>query len=464
MAARDHHHYHSKKNTPPSSSSSYTSLLFLSLLCLASLFLVFSLFKTSSKASLSPQHHRNIEFNPSETNNQVSSDRRLCDYSDGKWIYDPTVRSARYDHSCKEIFKGWNCIASNKSNALDIVNWRWKPNHCDLPQFDPLRFLQRYRDTNIGFIGDSLNRNMFVSLFCTLKRVSGEVKKWRPAGADRGFTFLQYNLTIAYHRTTLLARYGSHSGFSNQVILEFYGKWVNVKHLNILAWYESLASNLHCISHGLESDESGSDGFLISAIVQTFCVGVVCPQKLHSFETWTSMLWSANTNGGVLESLGYKEGYRVDVDIPEGTWAEAMSFHDILIFNTGHWWWAPSKFDPVKSPMLFFENGLPVMPPVPPDVGLDMVLKHTVEELFSLRNNGTNVEARLVNQHLYKALNRSGFNVLDITRMSEFRADAHPSTAGGKKHDDCMHWCLPGITDTWNDLFIAYLNNIKGRN
>lgn len=41
-------------------------------------------------------------------------------------------------------------------------------------------------------------------------------------------------------------------------------------------------------------------------------------------------------------------------------------------------WWAPSKFDPVKSPMLFFEKGTPVMPPVPPDVGLDMVLKHMV--------------------------------------------------------------------------------------
>lgn len=47
--------------------------------------------------------------------------------------------------------------------------------------------------------------------------------------------------------------------------------------------------------------------------------------------------WSANANGGVLESLGYKEGYRVDVDTPEGTWAEALGFHDILIFNTGHW-------------------------------------------------------------------------------------------------------------------------------
>lgn len=87
-----------------------------------------------------------------------------------------------------------------------------------------------------------------------------------------------------------------------------------------------------------------------------------------------------------------------------------------------------------------------------------------VEELFSLNNNGTNVEARLVNQHLLEALKGSDFQILDITHMSEFRADAHPSAAGGKKHDDCMHWCLPGITDTWNDLFVDYLNNIKVRN
>ncbi|MBA0669947.1 hypothetical protein Goklo_029415, partial [Gossypium klotzschianum] len=51
-----------------------------------------------------------------------------------------------------------------------------------------------------GFVGDSLNRNMFVSLFCTLKRVSNDVKKWRPARADRGFTFLHYNLTIGDSR------------------------------------------------------------------------------------------------------------------------------------------------------------------------------------------------------------------------------------------------------------------------
>ncbi|KAF8404825.1 hypothetical protein HHK36_009714 [Tetracentron sinense] len=446
MATREHH----AKKSNNLSFACYTSFVFLSVLCFASLFLVFSAF---TKTSISLEDHRHLEFKDMEN----SQKKRSCDYSDGMWIYDPTMRSTRYDNSCKEIFKGWNCISSNKSNAPDIIKWRWQPQNCDLPPFDPVLFLQRFRNTNIGFVGDSLNRNMFVSLVCTLKRVSSEVKKWRPAGADRGFTFLRYNITVAYHRTNLLARYGR---------------------------------------------------------------------------------WSANADGGVLESLGYKQGFRVDVDSPEGTWAEAPSFHDILILNTGHWWWAPSKFDPIKSPMLFFIKGLPVIPPIDPEVGLDMVLKHMtlfvenrmrpgtikffrtqsprhfeggdwdqggscqrvqsllpeqsllhasvvslpfaatffkygvqhkwhillsfekVEQLFSLKNNGTNVEARLVNQHIYKVLKGSSFRIVDITHMSEFRADAHPSTAGGKKHDDCMHWCLPGITDTWNDLFIAHLNNI----
>ncbi|RVX10300.1 protein trichome birefringence-like 13 [Vitis vinifera] len=154
--------------------------------------------------------------------------------------------------------------------------------------------------------------------------------------------------------------------------------------------------------------------------------------------------WSADANGGTLESLGYKEGFRVDVDIPDGTWAEAPSFHDILIFNTGHCW---PRFGKVYG-----------------FTGQEVVFGLLVEELFSLKNNGTNVETRLVNQHLYKALKGSDFHILEITRMNEFRADAHPSTAGEKKHDDCMDWCLPGTTDTWNDLFITHLNNIKFQN
>ena len=57
-------------------------------------------------------------------------------------------------------------------------------------------------------------------------------------------------------------------------------------------------------------------------------------------------------------------------------------------------WWAPSKFDPVKSPMLFFKNGQPIIPPISPDRGLDMVLDHMVWQcfLFSLMVKTCNVD------------------------------------------------------------------------
>lgn len=57
---------------------------------------------------------------------------------------------------------------------------------------------------------------------------------------------------------------------------------------------------------------------------------------------------------------------------------------------------------------------------------------------------------------------------LNITRMTDFRKDAHPSfyrkqklTEEEKKSplrfQDCSHWCLPGVPDTWNELVYAQL-------
>uniref|UniRef100_A0A804MR36 Trichome birefringence-like N-terminal domain-containing protein n=1 Tax=Zea mays TaxID=4577 RepID=A0A804MR36_MAIZE len=171
----------------------------LALLLLPPLFLIL-LHRTSSPS-----------LRPLPAPRKPSSRSQSCDYSAGEWVRDPLAGSSlRYDNTCKEIFKGWNCIANGKPNARDLLSWRWRPvgPGCELPRLDPRRFLEHLRDTSIGFVGDSLNRNMFASLVCMLRGVSGEVRKWRPAEADRGFTFLRYNLTVAYHRTNLLVHYG----------------------------------------------------------------------------------------------------------------------------------------------------------------------------------------------------------------------------------------------------------------
>ena len=48
--------------------------------------------------------------------------------------------------------------------------------------------------------------------------------------------------------------------------------------------------------------------------------------------------------------------------------------------------------------------------------------------------------------------------LLDITLLSQLRKDAHPSAYGGNQAgNDCSHWCLPGLPDTWNQLLNAAL-------
>jgi len=56
----------------------------------------------------------------------------------------------------------------------------------------------------------------------------------------------------------------------------------------------------------------------------------------------------------------------------------------------------------------------------------------------------------------------------DITTMTAFRRDGHPSVyskamneerqkTGTGLSSDCSHWCLPGVPDIWNEMLSALL-------
>ncbi|KAL3519949.1 hypothetical protein ACH5RR_018098 [Cinchona calisaya] len=48
--------------------------------------------------------------------------------------------------------------------------------------------------------------------------------------------------------------------------------------------------------------------------------------------------------------------------------------------------------------------------------------------------------------------------LLDITTLSQLRKDGHPSAySGDHSGNDCIHWCLAGVPDTWNQLMYAAL-------
>lgn len=64
--------------------------------------------------------------------------------------------------------------------------------------------------------------------------------------------------------------------------------------------------------------------------------------------------------------------------------------------------------------------------------------------------------------------------LLDTTQMSQLRPDAHPGPYrqfqpfaqdnNAKVQNDCLHWCLPGPIDSWNDLVMEMLVNLSKGN
>ncbi|ONK62623.1 uncharacterized protein A4U43_C07F6100 [Asparagus officinalis] len=71
-----------------------------------------------------------------------------------------------------------------------------------------------------------------------------------------------------------------------------------------------------------------------------------------------------------------------------------------------------------------------------------------------------------------KIMNNLGsrVKVINITQLSEYRKDGHPSIyrkfweafteeqlSNPSSYADCIHWCLPGVPDIWNELLFNFL-------
>ncbi|XP_016433626.2 protein trichome birefringence-like 3 isoform X3 [Nicotiana tabacum] len=130
---------------------------------------------------------------------------------------------------------------------------------------------------------------------------------------------------------------------------------------------------------------------------------------------------------------------------------------DILVFNTYVWWMSGLKTKALNKEwgningIRCYNETRPVMKKGHWGTGSNKEMMNVV----------ANVMGRM----------KVPVTVLNITQLSEYRIDAHTSIYGelrGKlltaeqranplHFADCIHWCLPGVPDTWNQLLFAYL-------
>lgn len=132
-----------------------------------------------------------------------------CDLTAGEWVSRPHPRPPLYDSTCPFHRNAWNCLRNNRSNMGRINSWAWAPRGCagPLPRIDPPAFLESVRGKRIGFVGDSLNENFLVAFLCALRAADPGAAKWKRRKAWRGGYFPKYDVTVAYHRAVLLAKY-----------------------------------------------------------------------------------------------------------------------------------------------------------------------------------------------------------------------------------------------------------------
>ncbi|CAA0831358.1 Protein trichome birefringence-like 24 [Striga hermonthica] len=131
--------------------------------------------------------------NPDDIRN---SDNGKCNLFVGDWVPDPD--GPRYTNStCQTIEDPQNCMTNGRPD-FDYVYWKWKPRDCDLPKFDPKKFLNMMRHKSLAFIGDSIMRNHVQSLLCMLSEVERAVDIYHDEPyKNRKWSFPSHDLTVS---------------------------------------------------------------------------------------------------------------------------------------------------------------------------------------------------------------------------------------------------------------------------
>ncbi|KAL8140388.1 hypothetical protein V2J09_006409 [Rumex salicifolius] len=112
----------------------------------------------------------------SNTKQERSKAHEECDIYQGKWVFDGSypLYEAR---KCRFILNQFGCQENGRPDSL-YLKFRWQPSACNLPRqsilqcFELLvngaKFLSRFRDKQIMFVGDSIGLNQWESLTCML--------------------------------------------------------------------------------------------------------------------------------------------------------------------------------------------------------------------------------------------------------------------------------------------------------
>ncbi|KAA3455002.1 protein trichome birefringence-like 35 [Gossypium australe] len=343
-----------------------------------------------------------------ESGRRRSARQESCDVFSGKWVFDNQSYPLYKESDCPYMSDQLACHKHGRSD-LQYQYWRWQPHNCNLKRWNVTEMWEKLRGKRLMFVGDSLNRGQWISMVCLLQSViPADKKSMTPNAQLTIFRAEEYNATVEFLWAPLLVESNSDDPVNHRLseriirpdsVLKHSSQW---EHADILIF--------------------------------------------NSYLWWrqgpVKLLWSSEENGNCeeLDGLGAME-------LAMGAWAD----------------WVASKVIPQKK-RVFFVTMSPThfwsqeWEPGSEGNCYNQMRPITLEGYWG---SGSDLPTmRMVDK----------VSVINITQLSEYRKDGHPSIyrkfwetlspqqlANPASYSDCIHWCLPGVPDVWNELIFHFL-------
>ncbi|KAI5647151.1 hypothetical protein M9H77_33156 [Catharanthus roseus] len=356
--------------------------------------------------------------------NNTTSQNGQCNLFEGDWVQDPS-RPYYTNNTCFSIEDHQNCMKNGRPDT-GFLSWRWNPRDCDLPKFNPTKFLSIMKNKSMAFIGDSIMRNHVQSLLCTLSQVEEGVEVYHDkAYKSKRWYFPSHGFTLSVLWSPFLSKaaiFEDDNGVTTDIIQlhldELDPVWTNeVKNFdyilvaggkwflkNTIYYENNTVVGCHNCQGKNNITEVGFDYAYRKVLNSTLNYIITSNHKVFTFFRTTTPdhfengEW--NTGGYCNRTKPFKEGEVEMISVDE-------IMHRVEI----------EEFEKAKS--IGFEKGL-------------------------------------------------SFKLFDTTKLSLLRGDGHPGAYRqyhpfdenknvAKVQNDCLHWCLPGPIDSWNDLMLEML-------
>ncbi|XP_038991536.1 protein trichome birefringence-like 16 [Hibiscus syriacus] len=344
-------------------------------------------------------------------------ERQACDYTKGKWVIDDR-RPLYSGLGCKQwLAPMWACRMMQRQDFA-FENLRWQPKDCELEEFEGSKFLKRMQNRTLAFVGDSLGRQQFQSLMCMIT-----AGKESPDVLDVGPEF--------------------------GLVIPLGGKRPN-------GW----------------------------------------AYRFPSTNTTVLYYWSSTLCD--LEPLNPKDPqteYAMHLDRPPAFLRDFLHRIDVLVLNSGHHWnrgklrankWimyvggesntnrkiadmGSAKNFTIHSTIKWLNSQLPKHPHLKAFYR-SISPRHFVNGDWNTGGSCNNTTPMSIGKEVLQdessdhgaagAVRGTGIKLLDITALSQVRDEGHISRfslTASPGVQDCLHWCLPGVPDTWNEILFALI-------